>query len=281
MNDTIIKAENVCYVYEDGTNALNGINIDIKKGKKTAFLGANGSGKSTFFLCLNGILKPTSGTLTFNEQPFQYSKKGLLQLRSKVGIVFQDPDNQLFSSSVYQEISFGVLNLDVSADYAREQVEKAIVDLEITPFKDKPTHFLSGGQKKQVAIADILVMNPEIIILDEPNASLDPKHTDIVNHLINKLYERGITVIISTHDIDHAYEWADEVVLFHEGKILLSGTPEEVFSNKEALFKTNLKQPAPLKLFNRLTEAGILKNDLKIPKTLSQLENYIINGGLK
>lgn len=276
MNDTIIKAENVCFSYDDGTKALKGIDLEIKRGRKIAFLGANGSGKSTFFLCLNGIRKPSGGTLYFDNVPYSYNKKGLLELRKKVGVVFQDPDNQLFSASVYQEISFGIMNLDVSTDYAKEQVDKAICDLEILPFKEKPTHFLSGGQKKQVAIADILVMNPDVIILDEPGAALDPKHTDIVNNLINKLYERGITIIISSHDVDHAYSWADEIVLFHEGKVLLTGTPEQVFSNQDALLKTNLKVPASLKLFNSLRDAGILSSTLTPPRTLSELEDYII-----
>lgn len=275
MKEFILQAKELYFSYEDGTSALNGINLEIKRGEKIAFLGANGSGKSTFFLCLNGIHRPKSGTLYYDDQPFDYSKKGLLDLRRKVGIVFQDPDNQLFSASVYQEISFGILNLGATKEEARTQVEKVIKELEITPFKDKPTHFLSGGQKKQVAIADILVMNPEIIILDEPGAALDPKHTAIVNHLINHLCDKGITVIISTHDVNHAYSWADEVVLFHEGKVLKSGPPQTVFMDKEALAKTNLEQPAALELFLSLTEKGILDASLKLPRTLKDLERYI------
>lgn len=276
-DNVILKAEDLHYTYDDGTVALNGIDLEIKRGRKTAFLGANGSGKSTFFLCLNGILKPSSGRLFFNGIPFDYSRKGLLQLRSKVGIVFQYPDNQLFSSSVYQEISFGILNLGVSEDEARKQVEQVISELEITPFKEKPTHFLSGGQKKQVAIADILIMSPDVIILDEPSAALDPRHTDIVNQLIDRLTKKGITVIISTHDVDHAYLWADDVVLFHEGKVLMTGSSEQVFTNKSALAKTNLKIPAALELFISMTKKGILSPRLPLPKTLEELEHYIQN----
>ena len=275
MNHNIIKVENLHYTYEDGTKALNGVNLEIKKGRKIAFLGANGSGKSTFFLCLNGVLKPGSGLLSFSEIPYDYSKKGLLDLRSKVGIVFQNPDNQLFSASVYQEISFGILNLGATEEEARAKVEEAISELEITPFKEKPTHFLSGGQKKQVSIADILVMNPEVMILDEPAAALDPKHTEIVYQLIDKLTVKGITVIISTHDVNHAYHWADDIVLFHEGQVLMTGTPEEVFVNKGALAKTNLRQPAALELFISLTKKGILKTTLPLPRTLEKLESYI------
>lgn len=276
-NDTIIKADSVYFSYEDGHQALNGISLDIKQGRKIVFMGANGSGKSTFFLCLNGIHRPQQGTIYFHHKPIDYSRTGLLALRSKVGIVFQDPDNQLFASSVYQEISFGILNLKVPEQEAKKQVEKVVDTLEITPFRHKPTHALSGGQKKQVSIADILVMNPELIILDEPAASLDPKHTAMVNGIINRLTEQGITVILSTHDVNYAMEWADDVVLFHEGTILMKGKPEEVFSNKSALSKTNLEQPASIVLFDSLCKKGFLNPSLPLPKNLSILENYIAN----
>ena len=254
---------------------LNGLSLEIKRGQKVAFMGSNGSGKSTFFLCCNGIHRPSSGTLYFDGEPVTYDKKGLLKLRSKVGIVFQDPDNQLFSASVYQEISFGILNLGVSEEDAKKEVEEVIDHLEITPFRHKPTHSLSGGQKKQVSIADILVMHPDIIILDEPAAALDPKHTTMVNHIVNRLTEAGITVLMATHDVNYAYEWADEIMLFHEGKVLMHGTPADVFSNKAVLARTNLEPPAVLELFDSLCMKGILKPTLPVPKNLKTLEKYI------
>lgn len=275
MSDTILRAENLCFTYEDGTEALKGIDLEIRQGKKMALLGANGSGKSTFFLCLNGINRPSSGKLYLHEKPYDYSKKGLLEIRSKVGIVFQDPDNQLFSASVYQEISFGALNIGLSEEETKARVEQSIAELEIEPFRHKPTHFLSGGQKKQVSVADIMVMHPDVIVLDEPAAALDPKHSKIVNELIDKLSMKGITVIISTHDVDYAFGWADDVVLFHEGKVLKQGTPEVVFGDEDALLKTNLEKPAALRLFDNLTKNGILKEGLPIPRNLATLEEYI------
>ena len=277
MNDEIIlKADNLYYSYDDdNSHSLNGLSLEIKKGQKVAFMGANGSGKSTFFLCCTGILKPQKGQLLFKGKPYAYDKKSLLDLRSKVGIVFQDPDNQLFSASVYQEISFGILNLGVAPEEAKKEVEKVIDYLEITPFRHKPTHALSGGQKKQVSIADILVMHPDIIILDEPAAALDPKHTLMVNHIVDQMTEAGITVLMATHDVDYAYEWADEVILFHEGKVLLHGSPSQVFSNKRILSQTNLEPPAVLELFESLCRKGILKASLEIPRNLKTLEQYI------
>ena len=277
MNETVIlKADNLVFSYDDDTtHSLNGLSLEIKKGQKIAVMGANGSGKSTFFLCCTGILKPQSGKLYFHGKEFSYTKKGLLDLRSKIGIVFQDPDNQLFSASVYQEISFGVLNLGFSEEEAKKEVEKVIEELEITPFRHKPTHALSGGQKKQVSIADILVMHPEIIILDEPAAALDPRHTTMVNHIVDQMTEAGITVLMATHDVNYAYQWADEVLLFHQGKVLMQGSPAQVFSNPTVLKQTNLEPPAVLELFDSLCKKGILKASLPLPRNLKTLEQYI------
>lgn len=275
-SDIILKAEDLHFSYDDEqSHSLNGLSLEIKKGQKIAFMGANGSGKSTFFLCCTGILRPQKGKLFFHNKELTYKKKELLDLRSKIGIVFQDPDNQLFSASVYQEISFGPLNLGHSEEEVKKEVEEVIDYLEITPFRHKPTHALSGGQKKQVSIADILVMKPEIIILDEPAAALDPKHTTMVNHIVEQMTQNGITVLMATHDVNYAYEWADEVILFHEGKVLIHGTPAQVFGNRGALKQTNLEPPAVLELFESLCRKGILKSSLPLPKNLNTLEKYI------
>lgn len=274
--DIILKAEDLYFSYDDdNSHSLNGLSLEIKRGQKIAVMGANGSGKSTFFLCCTGIHKPQKGKLYLDGKEVKYNKKGLLDLRSKVGIVFQDPDNQLFSASVYQEISFGILNLGVSEEQAKKEVEEVIDYLEIAPFRSKPTHALSGGQKKQVSIADILVMHPEIIILDEPAAALDPRHTTMVNHIVEQMTASGITVLMATHDVNYAYEWADEVILFHEGKVLMNGSPEQVLGNRAALRQTNLEPPAVLELFESLCKKGILKSSLPFPKNLKALEGYI------
>lgn len=272
----IVEVKDCFYTYEDGSQALKGVNFTINEGEKIAFLGANGSGKSTMFLCLNGILKPQKGQILFNERPINYSKKDLLKLRSQVGIVFQEPDKQLFCSSVYQEISFGILNLGIDEEKAKEIIENIIEELDITPFKNKPTHFLSGGQKKQVSIADVVVMSPKIIILDEPASALDPKHTEIVRNMIYNLSKKNMTVIVSTHDMNYALEWADRVIIFQSGKVLAEGSPEKILSDEELIIKTNLLQPEVIKLFLRLCNEGILDRSLPVPKTMDKLANYII-----
>ncbi|MFR1888630.1 MAG: energy-coupling factor ABC transporter ATP-binding protein [Anaerostipes caccae] len=274
--ESIIKADNLYFTYDgENTPALNGLSLDIQKGKKIAVMGANGSGKSTFFLCLNGILKPQKGTLSFCGTPYSYDRKSLLELRHRIGIVFQDPDNQLFSASVLQEISFGILNLGADSETALKETEKIMDALDITELKDRPTHILSGGQKKQVAIADILVMHPDIIILDEPAAALDPKHTALVNGTIDQMTEAGLTVLISTHDPDYAFSWADQIILFHQGRVLKSGSPIEVFSDQAALTLTNLSRPAVLSMYGSLCRKKIINTGIPIPKNLMELEQII------
>lgn len=270
--DWVIEAQDVSYTY-DGNNerALDGLNLKIRRGTKVAFMGGNGSGKSTFFLCLNGIRRPDTGKIRIDGKAIEYTRKGLLEVRGRVGIVFQEPDDQLFSASVYEEISFGILNLGADEETARREVESVIKELEITPFQDRPAHALSGGQKKQVAIADILVMHPEVMILDEPAAALDPKHTKKVQQIVDHLTEKGITVLMATHDIDYAYAWADEIILMHEGKVIRQGTPFDVCSDRAALKTASLEVPAVLRIHQRLKEKGLIPEDAVPPGSVDEL----------
>ena len=184
MERNIIETKNLHYEYADGTYALSGVNLGIRKGKITAVLGGNGAGKSTLFLNFNGILRPSLGEVIFKGEPVSYSRSGLREIRKSVGIVFQDPDNQLFSASVYQDISFGAINLKLPEDEVQRRVELALKRTGIEHLKSKPTHCLSHGQKKRVALAGVLVMEPEVLVLDEPTAGLDPAASVHVRNLI-------------------------------------------------------------------------------------------------
>lgn len=249
---SIIQVEGVSYQYDDGHNALNKISFEIHQGECVACVGANGSGKTTMFLCLNGILNPQKGRILYSGREVKYSKKELLDLRKKVGIVFQEPDHQLFSSSVLEEISFGVLNLGLEKELARKKVYEIIRELHMEHFSEKPTHFLSGGQKKQVAIADVLVMEPEVVLLDEPAAALDPFHTRLIYDYIEELKHKNVTTLISTHDMNHAYAWADRVLVFEKGAIIADGTPTQIFGNKKLLERAHLEQPFILQVYHAL-----------------------------
>lgn len=277
MRDIILEARNLSYSYEDSSSpALNGLSLSVARGSKIAVMGANGSGKSTFFLCCNGILKPDQGELLFKGQPVSYSKKNLLELRSKVGIVFQNPDTQLFCASVYQEISFGPLNLGIPEKEAAEAVENIIETLEITDFRHRPAHALSGGQKKQVALADILVMKPEIMILDEPFAALDPVHTRIIRQQIDKMCTSGMTVLLATHNTDYALEWADEVVLLKNGRVLSQDRPDKVLTDEKLLKETNLELPSVIRLHKFLCSHGMADPSFPDPRNMEDLEKELL-----
>lgn len=277
MNDCILEARHVSYSYGSGEEpSLKDLSLSIRRGRRTAVMGANGSGKSTFFLCCNGILRPDEGQIYYDGQPLSYRKRDLLSLREKVGIVFQNPDTQLFCASVYQEISFGPLNLGLSREEAAKEVEAVIRRLGITPFRHRPAHALSGGQKKQVALADILVMHPELLILDEPFAALDPGHIRIIRDMIRDL-ERDrspsgpLTVVIATHDADFALEWADEVILFREGQVLAQGDAVSILTDQKLLELAGFELPAVIKVFESLQTEGLLNSEFPAPRNFDQL----------
>lgn len=277
MSENILQVQDLHYVYPDGTHALNGVSMEIVKGKATAVLGGNGAGKSTLFLSLNGILKPSSGNILFNDKPIDYSRKGLMSIRKSIGIVFQDPDNQLFSASVYQDVSFGVVNLKLPEDEVRRRVDAAIKRTGISHLKDKPTHSLSFGQKKRVAIAGVLAMEPEVLILDEPTAGLDPIGVSEIMKLLKETQnELGISIIISTHDIDIVPLYCEHAYVMNEGKVILEGTPNQVFSEKGTLRNANLRLPRIGHLMEILKEKDGF-NFGEIPITISGARKTLKN----
>ncbi|MGI5958921.1 MAG: ATP-binding cassette domain-containing protein [Massiliimalia sp.] len=264
----IIETKDLCYSYGEGKLALDHVNIAVPQGTITAFLGGNGAGKSTLFLNLNGVLTPDSGQVLFDGQPVSYTKKGLAQMRRRVGIVFQDPNDQLFSASVLKDVSFGAVNLGLPEEEVRRRVEQAVAQTGIGEYLNSPTHALSFGQKKRVAIAGVLVMNPDVIILDEPTAGLDPAGVSEILRLILQIKEqRGISVILATHEIDLVPLYCDYVYLLDHGKVCLSGTPEEVFSQKDVVREHALRLPRIAHLMEILKE----KDGLAVDETASTI----------
>jgi cobalt/nickel transport system ATP-binding protein len=244
MSGNILEAKGLYYTYADGTKALENLDITIKKGKVTALLGGNGAGKSTLFLNLNGILKPSSGEILYQGKVIDYSRKGLKSLRKAIGLVFQDPDTQLFSASVYQDVSFGPINLGLEEEEIRYRVRRALERTGMFELQHKPTHCLSFGQKKRVAIAGILAMEPEVVILDEPTAGLDPMGVSEIMKLLTEMKEQmGISIIIATHDIDIVPLYCDDVYVMDKGKIILKGTPKQIFKEAEILRSVHLRLP--------------------------------------
>lgn len=256
-SNPILEVRDVSFSYPDGTQALSGISLSLPKGKKTAFLGPNGAGKTTLFLHFNGILKPDRGKICFSGQDVCYDHISLLELRKKVGVVFQDPDTQLFSASVMQEISFGPLNLGLSREEVWERVKEAMEATDILDLQDKPTHFLSFGQKKLVTVAGVLAMRPEVLVCDEPIAWLDPRHAAQITRLFDKINSRGVTIVFSTHDVDLAYSWADYVFIMKDGMVLAEGMPEQIFSDHQLLEDAEMEKPWLIDVYEELKRKGL------------------------
>ncbi|MEG1538076.1 MAG: ABC transporter ATP-binding protein [Clostridiales bacterium] len=244
MNEKpLLVLEHISYSYPDGPQALNDVSATITAGERIVVLGNNGAGKSTFFLTCNGILRPDRGKIIFRERELTYKKADLLELRKSVGMIFQDAENQLIASTVLGEISFGPINLGLSRQQVAQRVEDALNQLQITELRNRPPHYLSGGEKKRVSIADILAMQPQIILFDEPTASLDPQNVVLLEKILQQLTESGIAIVISTHDVDFAYRFGRRAIVFHQGKIIADGEIDQVFANDQVIRQAALQKP--------------------------------------
>ena len=264
MNEVHLSIKNLSYTYPDGTHALKNVNMEILKGQKVAIMGPNGAGKSTLFSHFNGLTEPKSGYLEIDGKKMEYDKKTLLEIRQKVGIVFQDPNDQLFAPTVKEDVAFGPMNLGLSYEEVEKRVDEALTLVGMEKFKDKTPHHLSGGQQKRVASAGIIAMKPEIMILDEPTAGLDPQGVDKVLDILNNLNKEGMTIVISSHDIEMVNGFAEKIFVLNEGEILASGDKNEIFSNKELLKEAHLKAPITTEILYQLKEKGFGVDTTKI-----------------
>lgn len=262
--DVFIKTENLCFSYDEEAPekhpVIKNINVEIPKGSFVAVLGHNGSGKSTFAKLLNMVLLPTSGKIFIDGKEItdaNMSEDDIFEVRRKVGMVFQNPDNQLVATIVEEDVAFGPENLGVPSAEIRKRVDEALETVGMLPYAKHAPHQLSGGQKQRVAIAGIIAMKPSCIIFDESTAMLDPTGRKDVMKTIQKLNcEEGITVLLITHYMDEAVS-ADRVIVMNEGEIFLDGTPKEVFSKVEALEKVGLDVPQANELMYRLAGEGL------------------------
>jgi len=269
----VLEIKKLCHRYPHlSENALDDINLKIWKGERVAVLGANGAGKSTLFKHLNGILKPLSGEVLVKGE--KLTKKNVRACRETVGIVFQDPDDQVLAPSVEEDVAFGPINMGLSRDEVEARVKEALEMVGLSGFEERAPHHLSGGQKKLVAIAGILAMRPEVIVLDEPTAGLDPLSSARILDLIMKMNrELGITLLLSTHDVDVVPYFAERVFVLHHGKLEADGSPEEIFSDPELLRKAHLRLPRVAEVFELLRQEGI---NASIQITAESAKNEII-----
>lgn len=254
---SLVDLEKVTYTYPNGYTAIDNISLKIEKGERVAILGPNGAGKSTLFQLLNGLLQATSGKVLIDGLTVE--KKNLFQIRKKVGMVFQDSDDQLFNSTVRQEVAYGLMNMNISGQKLKKKVDWALDAAGISGYGKKSTYNLSGGEKKRVALASVLVMEPEVLVLDEPTASLDPHGVSNLIKLLNSINRKlGITLIFASHDTDIVPLMSDRIFLIHSGKILTYGTTEEVFSQKDKIRSIGLRLPRVAHLTEILEHDGVI-----------------------
>ena len=220
----LIETRDLWHVYSDGTVSLRGVNFKAMRGEVTVLLGPNGAGKTTLLLHLNGLLKPTRGEVLFEGKPVSYDRRNLTELRRRVGFIFQNADDQIVAPTVWQEVAFGPKNLGLSDAEVAERVREALKWVGLEGFEERLCNMLSIGERQKLAIAGVLAMHPDVILMDEPTASLDNFGLNSVLNVVRRLKAEGKTLIISTHDIDFAFRVADKFVVLHNGKIVHNGS---------------------------------------------------------
>lgn len=271
----VLEADHVQFSYSDGTVALTEINLCIPRGHFCALLGPNGVGKTTFFKVLINLLKPSRGEVRLDGLPVnRYTKE---ELYRRIGFVFQDPNDQLFAPTVGEDVAFGPTNLKYSPAETAQRVRSALELVGIAHLIKKPIHYLSYGQKKRAAIAGVLAMKPEIIILDEPTAGLDPLGVrEIMNLLVRLNKEEGITILMATHDVDLVPIYSNHLFILNEGKIVLAGSPKEVFGEKQLIRNAHLRLPRVAHLGEILFNKDHLSVD-SLPLTIGEARKMVVS----
>jgi cobalt/nickel transport system ATP-binding protein len=268
----LLETRDLTYIYPGNVTGLDHVNFIAGRNARIAVIGANGAGKSTLFKHFNGILRPTSGTMLVHGEPV--TPHNIREVRKFVGLVFQNADDQIFSPTVEQDVAFGPLNLGLDDETVRHRVEEALAMVGIEHLRERVPHHLSGGEKKRAAIAGVIAMEPQVLILDEPIAGLDPQGVRDLIAVINTLAgEYGITVIFSTHDVSLVPEVADYLYVMHRGGIVSQGTVETVFSDPDLLASVRLDVPVIPKLIRSLQEEGI---DIGMAYTLDEAKDAFL-----
>ena len=252
----MLEVQNIKYSYNKDYQALKGVSLKVEKGEMVALLGKNGAGKSTLFLHLNGIYEPDEGKVFIDGEELKYDKKSLLKFRQKVGIVFQNPDDQIFAPTVEEDVAFGPLNLKLPMEEVQKRVTESLARVGMSGFEKKAPH-------------------PEIMVLDEPTAGLDPQGVRGLSKLLKELNDEGITIIISTHEVDLVPNYAKKVFVLVDGLLIAEGTPKEIFAQPEILDQANLEVPIVTELFQDLEKEGFdMNNDY--PLTIDEAKEKFL-----
>jgi cobalt/nickel transport system ATP-binding protein len=276
MPQPILEFDRTFYSYPcSARSAIHGLNLKVPAGKRCGLIGQNGCGKTTLFLLANGLYQPQQGIIRWEGEPFRYDRKSLMQLRQQIGLVFQNPEHQLVASTVEEDISYGLYNLGLAEPDIARMVQEAIEQFNLTELANQPIHNLSLGQKKRVSIADIMVLKPKLLLLDEPTAYLDPRHTRQLIGLLQQIHATGTTILLASHDLDFIYRWADWVFVMDRGQLILEGTPETVFAQREVLEQLQLGVPLAIELMEQM-KAIVDRDDRSKMHTFEQWQQQIL-----
>nr|WP_320160373.1 ATP-binding cassette domain-containing protein [uncultured Methanoregula sp.] len=272
----LLEARDVRYRYPGSQEAIKGISFHMRRGEKIALVGPNGAGKSTLLQMFNGMIRPTSGTVLFSNEPIRYDTQSLRQLRKRVGYVLQNADRQIIAPTVYQDVAFGPANLGYDEPAIRLAVATALRQVGLVGFERRPPHHLSGGEKKRVAIAGVLAMDPDVLVFDEPTSGLDPSGSEDLMELLDELNHEGKTIVISTHDVELAYPWADRAILLADGQIIREDVPDVAFGNPKYVRMAHLSVPTLLELSAELGKRGFTIPERK-PRSVLDMIHIIEN----
>jgi cobalt/nickel transport system ATP-binding protein len=268
----LIDVKDVSFCYHFDKPALAGASLSIPAGIRVALVGPNGAGKSTLFLHINAILRPQAGALSYQGKPYRYSRDFVSALRQKVGLVFQDPDTQLFASNVFDDVLFGPMNLGLSLAEARQRAEAALAAVGLLGQSREPVHFLSQGQKKRAAIAGVLAMEPEVLVMDEPTAALDYPGLLSLQEILDMLHRQGKTLVVATHDIDWAWGWADLVYVLAQGQVVAGGPPREILSRDDHA-SLGFARPIIGEIYASMHQQGLIPSGTakQMPRSVEEL----------
>lgn len=275
----ILEACDLCFRYPGGIGALDRLSLDIRAGEILAILGPNGAGKTTLLLHLNGSLRPEAGEMRLEGQHMGYDAGSLAHWRASVGLVLQDPDDQLFAGSVFEDVAFGPLNLGLGESEVRTRVGSALADLGLTELGSRPIHMLSLGQKRRAAIAGVLAMAPRVLVLDEPTAGLDADGVAQLLSALRRLASKGTTIVYATHDVDLALGWSDRVALFDRGQVIACDASMRVLADDRLLRRARLRPPLVLEIAVRAQGLGLLGEDAPLPRTGTDLLEALATAG--
>jgi cobalt/nickel transport system ATP-binding protein len=271
-DEKVVEVQDLWFSYDKKKWVLKGVDMELRRGEKTTLVGGTGCGKTTLLLHLNGLLTPDKGKIKILWNFLSYNKKALTVVRKRVGMVFQNPNDQIVAPIVFQDVALGPVNLGLTEGEVKERVNKAFNEINIDDLRDRKAHELSEGEKKKVAIAGVLAMEPDILVLDEPTSGLDPESSEDLLNTIDSLCEQNgnMSVLVATHDVELAYEWADKVMVMREGAIVKSGKPYEVLGDEAVIKSSRLAMPRVLKIY-RAIEMAACENPGMPPKSIDEL----------